>query len=188
MADQDDSNNSLIVLTPNQDNSLEPQQGLSTSSQQVYPVKIKVVKGVLDYDFPQAKKTWEALVEAGIEPAELVANALETGHSYKSEERELISQFENPRNPSLMYENKVSEDYLVGYNYQRLNRTPKNLLISGDNNQSLILSSSELVISEPESGEIEVVKMTAVLRSNTPQIPSADLSNLAIDSVGQEKE
>ncbi len=79
-----------------------------------YQVNISIVRDCLIYDFPQAKIAWEALLDAGIEPGELILNSLKTGHGYKIQSHFRLESIRNS-SENLMGESIVSNQGLISY-------------------------------------------------------------------------
>lgn len=123
-------------------------------------VHIKVVEEVSEYDFPQATKTWQALEAAGIDPGSLVANALEQGHEYKSNEMLINQPFVEKTTP--VGESAMSEDRLVGYSY--VNSKDLKLLSNPQTTSGLKIVLQSRQVALVEADEPKAVKMTAVLR------------------------
>ncbi len=132
-------------------------------------VHIKVVEEVSEYDFPQAKKTWQALEAAGIDPGSLVANALEQGHDYSKSEMLITQPFKQKDTPT--GESAVGKERLVGYSY--INSKDLKLLSNSPQSSGLeiVLQSRQITIVEDE--DPKAVKMTAILKKGTsPQLSS----------------
>lgn len=131
-------------------------------------VYIKTVKEIEEHDYPQASKTWAALEAAGIEPAELVANALEQGHGYQSNTIVINGPFMEKDVDSLLGESLDAGEKLVSYKYVADER----LLDSSEEERGgmeVILQSKELVVAK-EDNRPRAVKLIAILRKKLPNL------------------
>lgn len=155
------------LISPVNDSSIAQNSQLTSPDDQAYQVrevKVKIVENVLDHDFPQAKLTWQALEEAGIEPGDLVANALNIGHNYEVTEHTLNGAFQNPSDPNLKGESQVSETILVSYQYQP-SKTLQNLLsLPEGDTVSLTIASNDLELISSDIVKEDRVKMVAIKR------------------------
>ena len=130
-------------------------------------VYIRVVEEVTEHDFPQAMKAWQALIDAGIEPGDLVANALEQGHDYKSNQQVITQPFSQKLVQPLA-ESIVEGSRLVSYQYVD---DDKLLAAAPANNQSM-----EIVLTSKDISKLEqdttnrAVKLVAVLRQKLPNL------------------
>jgi hypothetical protein len=131
-------------------------------------IRISYVQGVKDSDFPQAKRTWEALEKAGLEPGSLVAWGLEEGHDYRIQTMTVEERIKELG--EVLGESLISEEVLVGYHFREvLQRDPQtNLLEAGP---GLVLYSQALTLAEEQTGLIpyentteKAIEMTAIIR------------------------
>ncbi len=129
-------------------------------------VYIKVVENITEYDYPQAVKTWQALEEAGIEPGEIIANALEQGHNYISNQSVVTQPFKEKQELPLA-ESIIEGNRLVSYQYI----TDENLISEGKTEESMeiILTSKEIAPFE-EDNRPKAVKLIAILRKKLPNL------------------
>ena len=132
-------------------------------------VYIKTVKEIAEHDYPQASKTWAALEAAGIEPGDLVANALEQGHGYQSSTIVINGPFIEKDVDSLLGESLSEGERLVSYKYI----DDKKLLGSqdqqGGNGMEIVMQSREVTIAE-EDNRPRAVKLIAILRKKLPAL------------------
>ena len=132
-------------------------------------VYIRVVEDVKEYDFPQAAKAWQALEQAGMDPGELVANALEQGHDYRSNEVVITQPFKEKQIQEMLGETIMEGTRLVSYQYV----SDSNLLASPqaqDNHSGgLVVASQKMAVAQ-ETNQKKGVKLTAVLRQKLPDL------------------
>jgi hypothetical protein len=153
---------------------------VAAAAKKAYKVSIRYVKNVSVHDYPQAKRAWDALVEAGIDPGELVSGGLSQGHGYQIEDLGLYQQFSVEAERELIQQNISSEASLVSYQY----KTDQNsLLVLPESLENASISASvtrgmELVPVMEEV--INTVEMVAVIPEtngflNPPKMPLLDV-------------
>lgn len=134
----------------------------SSNPPKKYVVRINYVRDVTSYDYPQARKAWDALVEAGIDPGALIAAGLNEGHGYNIDSFELVQSFDNSFGQDLMGETLSTEDSLVGYKYSSSKR---NLILSespkNSSNSPVVIKTQQLT--RIEAQELDTVEMVAVI-------------------------
>lgn len=127
-----------------------------------YRVKMKVVKNVLPYDFPQAKKTWEALSAAGIEPGALVCDGLNQGHGYEVELLDFIQSFSSSEEQGLVYEEVTSEDSLLSYSFTDSKSIYTSLPTSPKTSPDSVSITQTQQLVQLETREVNTVEMVAI--------------------------
>lgn len=130
-------------------------------------VYIKTVKDIAEYDYPQAARTWAAFEAVGIDPSELVANALEEGHGYKSDTIAVNSPFVEKDIDSLLGESLSGGEKLVSYKYvdeKKLLDVP-----GGQDGMEIVVQSREVATIE-EDNRPRAVKLIAILRKKLPTL------------------
>lgn len=90
-----------------------------TEKSQSQHVHIEVVEKVPLYDYSQAQKAWEALVEAGIEPGKLVVEGLESGHNYPVKKLNQKHKAAKSSSNQPVSDSQSSETALVSYTREK---------------------------------------------------------------------
>lgn len=132
-------------------------------------VYIKTVKEIEEYDYPQAAKTWAALEEAGMEPAELVANALEQGHGYQSNTVAVNGPFREKDIDNLLGESLTEGERLVSYKYVEDEKLLGTQSQQEEGGMEIILQNREVAVIE-EDNRPRAVKLIAILRKKLPNL------------------
>ncbi|MBI2595342.1 hypothetical protein HYW46_01235 [Candidatus Daviesbacteria bacterium] len=136
-------------------------------------IRIQVIGGVANGDYPSsdfqtAKRTWEAFVEAGIEPQFLVANGLHEGHNYQVSEVSTRQLLKKGGVINLIGESRATEEALLAYNYTKSQAQADNNLISGTDKKTALVKVSQELGKFDEAGEI--VEATVILPEKQQKI------------------
>lgn len=132
-------------------------------------VYIRVVENVTPHDFPQATRAWQALQNAGIEPGDLVANALVEGHNYKDNEFIVSQPFTQKHENPPLAESLADSTRLVSYQYVEDEKLLASTPPANGQNMEIVLTSKDLAKLEHDQTN-KAVKMVAILAQKLPNL------------------